>query len=99
MDALLEHGRAALAEAINRFRHGQERRGEVKKLIGCRDLWEIRVQVEGDAFRAIFFYDLGPICVCVTAIQKNQQRLPPPDRDRAMDRAARWRTEGRKRRS
>jgi phage-related protein len=85
-------------EAIGRFRHGEERPREVKKLQDCKDLWEIRVQVEGDAFRALFFYDVGPVCVCVTAIQKKQQRLPKPDRERALERMATWQEEGKKRR-
>lgn len=98
MDALPEHGRAALAEAIGRFRHGEERRDEVKKLKGCKGLWEIRVRVEGDSFRALFFYDVGVVCVCVTAIRKNQQQLPKPDRDRALERMALWQQEGKRRR-
>lgn len=98
MDTLPEHGRAGLLEAIRRFRQGEERRTEVKKLQGCRGLWEIRVHVAGDSFRALFFYDIGPVCVCVTAIQKDQQRLPKPDRDRALERMALWQKEGRRRR-
>jgi phage-related protein len=98
LDKLAEHGRAALVEAIGRFRRGEDRRSEVKKLKGCQGLWEIRVQVSGDSFRALFFYDQGSVCVCVTAIQKNQQRLPKPDRDRAFERMTRWQEEGRKRR-
>jgi phage-related protein len=98
MDSLPEHGRAALMEAIARFRRGEERRSEVKKLKGCQGLWEIRVRVEGDSFRALFFYDIGPVCVCVTAIQKDQQRLPKPDRDRALERMALWQGEGKRRR-
>lgn len=98
MDGLAEHGRAALLEAIGRFRHGEERRKEVKKLEGCKGLWEIRVRVAGDSFRALFFYAMGPICVCVTAIQKDQQKLPQPDRDRAIERMSLWQAEGKKRR-
>lgn len=99
MDSLAEHGRAALLEAIGRFRRGEERRGEVKKLKGCQGLWEIRVRVEGDSFRALFFYDMAPVCVCVTAIRKNQQQLPKPDRDRALERMGLWQREGKRRRN
>jgi phage-related protein len=99
MDNLAEHGRAALMEAITRFRHGEERRAELKKLTDCQGLWEIRVRVSGDSFRAIFFYDLAPVCVCVTVIRKNQQRLPTADRDRAQQRMALWQQEGHKRRA
>jgi phage-related protein len=97
LDQLPEHGRAALAEAIARFRHGQERRDEVKKLADCNGLWEIRVRVHSDCFRAIFFYDTSVICVCVTAIKKNQQRLPPTDKQRALRRMAVWQEQGRSR--
>jgi phage-related protein len=98
MASLTEHGRAALLEAIGRFRRGEERRAEVKKLQGCQGLWEIRVRVEGDSFRALFFYDVGAVCVCVCAIQKDQQRLPKSDRDRALERMALWQNEGKRRR-
>lgn len=99
LDVLADHGRAALVEAIGRFRHGNELPGEVKKLTGCNGLWEIRVKVQGDCFRAIFFYATGPVCVCVTAIHKNQQRLPKVDRDRASRRMEQWQNEGRRRRT
>ncbi len=99
MTALAEHGRAALMEAIKRFRIGEERPGEVKKLPDCEGLWEIKVKVGRDPFRAIFFYDTDIICVCVTSIYKNQQKLPPPDRDRAIARMKRWQAEGRHRES
>lgn len=85
-------------EAIARFRRGEERDAELKKLKGCKGLWEIRVRVGGDSFRALFFYDDGPVCVCVIAIQKNQQRLPKPDRDRALERMSLWQQEGKRRR-
>jgi len=97
MTALAEHGRAALMEAIKRFRVGEERPGEVKKLPDCQGLWEIRVKVGRDPFRAIFFYDTDIICVCVTSVYKNQQKLPKPDRDRAIARMGRWQQEGRRR--
>jgi phage-related protein len=97
MDALSEHGRAALLEAIKRFRMGDERPAEVKKLTGTDGLWEIRVEVGGIHFRAIFFYDSSVVCVCVTAVHKNQQKLPKTDRDRAIDRMKRWQEEGRRR--
>jgi phage-related protein len=99
MDGLVDHGRAALMEAIGRFRRGEERRGEVKKLTASKGLFEIRVRTGGDCFRAIFFYDATPtcVCVCVTALHKNQQQLPKVDRDRALRRMSLWQSEGRRR--
>lgn len=99
LDDLVDHGRAALMEAIARFRRGEERPGEVKKLTAGKGLYEIRVRTEGDCFRAIFFYDTTPrcVCVCVTALHKNQQQLPKVDRERALERMNRWQREGRRR--
>lgn len=98
LEGLEVHGRAALVEAIGRFRVHQERRGEVKKLKGTDDLWEIRVKVAGDPFRAIFFYDSDVVVVCVTAFFKNQQQTPKQDLDRAATRKKIWEAEGARRR-
>lgn len=101
LEGLVDHGRAALMEVIARFRRGEERRDELKKLTDCKGLYELRVRVEGDCFRAIFFYDTAPLCVCicVTAVHKNQQQLPKVDRDRAQHRMTLWQGEGRERKS
>ena len=97
MKALREDGEAALAEAIKRFLRGEERTGEVEKLTDCRDLWAVRARVGRDQFRAVFFYDTDIICVCVTAVNKNQRKFPPVDRNRAIARMKRWRQEGQRR--
>jgi phage-related protein len=97
MGDLREDGEAALAEAIKRFRIGDERPGEIEKLTDCQGLWAVRARVGRDQFRAVFFYDTDIICVCVTAVNKNQRKLPPVDRKRALDRMKRWQQEGRRR--
>jgi len=98
LDQLAEQGRAALMEAIGRFRRGEGLPDEVKKLTACEGLWEIRVRVVRDHFRAIFFYD-GRVCVCVTVVQKNQQLLPAVAKRRAMNRMSAWVDEGRQRKT
>jgi hypothetical protein len=97
MGSLREDGEAALAEVIKRFRVGEERPGEIEKLTDCQGLWAVRARVGRDQFRAVFFYDTDIICVCVTAVDKNQRKLPPVDRKRAIDRMKRWQQEGHRR--
>jgi phage-related protein len=99
-DSLETHGRAALAEAIGRFRRYEELPGEVKKLKGKEGkagLWEIRVKVGRDPFRALFFYDTDIIVVCLTVFYKNQQETPKQDLKRALARKATWESEGKRR--
>lgn len=101
-ESLETHGRAALAEAISRFRLHQELPGEVKKLKGKegkQGLWELRVQVGTDPFRALFFYDTDIIVVCLTVFYKNQQETPKRDLKRALTRKRAWEDEGDRRRA
>jgi phage-related protein len=97
--ALAIHGQAALAEAIKRFKKGEERPGEVKKLKDADDLYEIRVKVGADPFRALFFYDTDVVCVCVSAFYKNQQETPKSDIRTATARKKTWQEVGRENRS
>jgi len=91
------HGKAALLEAIGRFRRYEELPGEVKKLKGTDDLWEIRVKVGSDPFRALFFYDTDVVVICLTAFYKNQQQTPKGDLKRAANRKRTWVDEGKRR--
>lgn len=97
LDALEAHGRAALVEAIVRFRVHQERPAEIKKLKGNDGIWEIRVKVGSDPFRALFFYDSDVVVICVTCFYKNQQNTPPGDLKRAVKRKREWEKEGKRR--
>lgn len=97
-ESLEDHGQAALAEAIVRFRNHQERPGEVKKLKDSDDIWELRVKVGNDPFRALFFYDSEVVVICVTCFYKNQQNTPKADIKRAANRKRAWQEEGRRRR-
>lgn len=96
-ERLETHGRAALAEAIQRFKRHEELPGEVKKLQGKDGIWEIRVKVGNDPFRALFFYDTDIIVICLTVFYKNQQQTPKKDLDRAIARKKAWEAEGRNR--
>ncbi len=91
-------GRAALTAAIGRFRRHEELAGEVAKLTDTKDMWEIRVQVGSNPFRALFFYDTDIMCVCVSALYKNQRKLPVTDKKTAVARKLRWEEEGSRRR-
>jgi hypothetical protein len=95
---LPRHGRAALLEAIKRFERDEHRASEIKKLVDCKGLWEVRVNVGNDPFRAVFFYDDTYYCICVTAVYKNQQELPKQVRDRATRRMRAWQAEQARRR-
>lgn len=96
-ESLAHHGQAALLEAIQRFRLYKELPGEVKKLRGKDGIWEIRVKVGTDPFRALFFYDTVSRAVCLTAFYKNQQETPKDDLKTAVNRKKAWETEGRRR--
>lgn len=97
LDSLELHGQAALLEAIGRFRRFEELPGEVKKMKGRDGIWEIRVSVGNNPFRALFFYDTDIIVVCLTVFYKNQQETPKADLKRAIQRKKAWVAEGRKR--
>jgi len=98
-DGLALHGRAALSEAIKRFQRYEELPAEVKKLKDSDGIWELRVKVGNDPFRALFFYDTDIIVICVTAFYKNQRETPKQDLKRAIARKKAWQDEGRKRKS
>jgi hypothetical protein len=96
--ALPEYAQAALFEGIRRRCHGESRSGECRKLKtvpGVGTLWEIRVQVGTNPFRAVFFEDSPVHDVCVLAIYKNQQKLPTSDLARATERMKAWKSAGR----
>jgi phage-related protein len=80
---------ASLAEAMARYRDGESRRGEVKKLSGSDGLFEIRVQIGTNPYRVLFCHD-GPALLAVLAIYKNQEKLERPDIELAKDRKKIW---------
>lgn len=54
-----------------------------KKLKGTHALWEVRLQVENDAFRFLGFFDGRSIVVLVSAFAKKTQRTPQAEIDLA----------------
>ena len=94
-EALPLHGRVALAEAIHRWTKGLSLSNEVKPIVDSGGLYELRVQVGHDPFRAVFFKDTPVHSVCVLAVYKNQPKLPKADKDLAIRRMKQWKSAGR----
>lgn len=91
--ALPSHGTAALVGALSRFTKGNERGGEVKffsNVSGYPSLYELKVQVGSDPFRALYFQHTPVHYIVVLAVYKNQKKLPKSDRDRAVRRLKTW---------
>lgn len=53
-----------------------------KKLEGARDIWEVRADFGGDAFRLLGFWDAGQFIVLTNAFAKKTQKTP--DREIAL---------------
>ena len=47
-----------------------------KKLDGTDDLWEVRADFGGDAFRLLAFWDAGQLIILTNAFSKKTQRTP-----------------------
>ena len=88
------HGRAALIELLGRFKRGEERQGETDFVCNVppdSKLYELRVRVGSDPFRILYFRDTPVHYVLLLALYKNQRKLPPGDKDKAVRRLKRWR--------
>ncbi|MGO8766062.1 MAG: type II toxin-antitoxin system RelE/ParE family toxin [Limisphaerales bacterium] len=48
----------------------------MKKLEGTDDLWEVRVEFGGDAFRLLGFLDAGGLIVLTHGFAKKTQKTP-----------------------
>ena len=59
-----------------------------KKLVGTKDLWEIRVRIGGNSYRFLGFFD-GPVLLILTGgFLKKQQRTPVREIELAHQRRA-----------
>ena len=58
----------------------------LKKLVGTADLWEVRAQHGGDAFRLLGFLDGDELVVLVSGFVKKTQRTPQREIARAEER-------------
>ncbi len=47
-----------------------------KKLTNTKDIWEIRVQCNGNAFRVLGFFDEKKIFIATNGFQKKTQKTP-----------------------
>ena len=47
-----------------------------KKLVGTDDIWEVRVNVGGDTFRLLSFFDGPKLVVLTHAFAKQTRRIP-----------------------
>ncbi len=47
-----------------------------KKLDGTKDIWEIRVDFGGDAFRLLGFFDEGNLVILTNGFAKKSQKIP-----------------------
>lgn len=90
LDALEPHGKAALAEAMRRYRSGEEFAHEVSSI--GDGLRELRVSVGNDPFRLIFAAQgrYSQVLLVVRVFYKNSRKLPKADRDLALDRLKAW---------
>ncbi len=93
-EALPEHGRAALWEAMKRYRKGESRGREIDPVTGVDGLFELRVQVGTDPFRVLFFRPTPVHAVALLAVYKNQRKLPKGDREKAERRMKDWKRRG-----
>jgi phage-related protein len=51
----------------------------LKKLINTNDIWEVRIQVGGNIFRLLGFFDGDNLVVLNHGFQKKTQKTPPRD--------------------
>ena len=51
----------------------------LKKLVNTDDIWEVRVQVGGNIFRLLGFFDHGDLVVLNHGFQKKTQKTPAKD--------------------
>ena len=48
----------------------------LKKLVNTQDIWEVRVQISGNIFRLLGFFDAESLIVLNHAFQKKTQKTP-----------------------
>jgi phage-related protein len=58
----------------------------LKKLVGTEDLWEIRVQMGGNNYRLLGFFDGPNLLVLTGGFSKKQQTIPKREIDLAEQR-------------
>ena len=59
----------------------------LKKLEGTEDLWEVRAEFGGDAFRLLGFWDSGRLVILTNGFAKKTQKTPRGEIELALRRA------------
>lgn len=57
-----------------------------KKLVGTEDLWEVRVQIGGNSYRFLGFFDGSRLLILTSGFSKKQQKTPRREIDLARQR-------------
>jgi phage-related protein len=57
-----------------------------KKLVGTEDLWEVRVQIGGNSYRLLGFFDGSVLLILTSGFAKKQQKTPQREIDLAHQR-------------
>jgi len=47
-----------------------------KKLVNTKDIWEVRIQISGNIFRLLGFFDKGDLIILNHGFQKKTQKTP-----------------------
>ena len=58
----------------------------LKKLVGTKDLWEVRVQIGGNSYRFLGFFDGSQLLILTHGYSKKQQKTPRREIDLAHQR-------------
>ena len=48
----------------------------LEKLVGTKELWEVRIQYAGDIFRLLGFFDGGTLLILCSGFVKKTQKIP-----------------------
>jgi len=48
----------------------------LKKLVGTEDLWEVRLQIGGNSYRLLGFFDGPQLLILTSGFAKKQQKIP-----------------------
>ncbi|MEX2116465.1 MAG: type II toxin-antitoxin system RelE/ParE family toxin [Bacteroidota bacterium] len=62
----------------------------LKKLIGTQDLWEVRVQIGGNNYRFLGFFDRSALLILTSGFAKKQQKTPQREIELAQNRRAEY---------
>jgi phage-related protein len=73
-------------KVLDAVRHTEVPAQYLKKLKGTGDLWEVRAQFGGDAFRLLGFFETGRLVILVSGFVKKTEEVPAQEIDLAQKR-------------